>query len=148
VSFEAASVAHETDRADYRLMLDETGFSHETALAQSENTSDLIWLNSAATRVSESPIQGKGLFVTSPINAGAIIGHARVGGKRAQAGRYTNHSAIPNAKMVLQDNGDIDLVALVDFEGCMGGSLGTEATIDYRQALALRFAKKELLCQP
>jgi hypothetical protein len=144
-----AALAYEVDRVDYQEMLVESGFSHETALRQSENTDDLIWVDSAVTRVSESPIQGKGLFVTSPVKAGAIICPARINGQRTQAGRYTNHSKTPNAQMVLQSNGNIDLVALVDFDGCMGGGIGTEATIDYRQALALPGIelKKESLCQ-
>jgi hypothetical protein len=50
--------------------------------------------------------------------------------------------------MVLLANGDIDLVALVDIEGCKGGSMGTEVTIDYRQALALSGVEfKEAICQ-
>lgn len=144
-----AALAYEVDRVDYQEMLVESGFSHETALRQSENTDDLIWVDSAVTRVSESPIQGKGLFVTSPVKAGSVICPARIDGQRTQAGRYTNHSRTPNAWMVLQSNGNIDLVALVDFDGCMGGGIGTEATIDYRQALALSGIKlkKESLCQ-
>jgi hypothetical protein len=51
--------------------------------------------------------------------------------------------------MVSLPNGNIDLVALTDIEGCKGGSMGTEITIDYRQALALAGVefKKESLCQ-
>ncbi len=131
------TLMYEADRKDYQKMLFESGFSHEIALAQSENTDDMIWIDNAITRVSESPIQGKGLFVTSPIKKGALICSARVGGLRTQAGRYTNHSRTPNAKMVLQFNGNVDLIAVVDFEGCKGGGIGTEVTIDYRQALAL-----------
>ena len=139
-----AALMHKADRADYHALLTESGFSHETALAQSEDTSDLLWVDSALTRVSESSIQGKGLFVTSPVKIGEVICLARVDGYRTQAGRYTNHSASPNAKMILQSNGDIDLIAISDFEGCKGGGIGTEVTIDYRQALALsgiEFAK-------
>jgi hypothetical protein len=139
-----AALTHEADRADYHALLVESGFSHETALAQSEDASDLLWVDSALTRVSKSSIQGKGLFVTSPVKIGEIICPARVDGYRTQAGRYTNHSASPNAKMILQSNGDIDLIAISDFEGCKGGGIGTEVTIDYRQALALsgiEFAK-------
>ena len=40
---------------------------------QVENPDDQIWIDSAITRVSESPIDGKGLFVTSPVKAGDII---------------------------------------------------------------------------
>jgi hypothetical protein len=50
--------------------------------------------------------------------------------------------------MVKLPNGDIDLVALTDIEGCKGGDMGTEITIDYRQALALSGIEfKETVCQ-
>jgi hypothetical protein len=39
--------------------------------------------------------------------------------------------------MVLRDNGNIDLVAKKAINGCQGGNLGEEITIDYRQALSL-----------
>jgi hypothetical protein len=87
--------------------------------------------------------------VTVPVKAGDVICPARVNGMRTQAGRYTNHAIDPNAKMVLLPNGDIDLVALVDLAGCEGGGIGTEATIDYRQALSLSGIEFEgvKLCQ-
>lgn len=148
--FVADQTARAADRADYVQLLAECGISHETARQQSEDESDQIWVDSPITRVSDSPIEGKGLFVTAPVKAGDIICPARIGGMRTQAGRFTNHSVFPNAKMVAKPNGDIDLVALVDFEGCKGGEIGVEATIDYRQALALSgvtFEKRESLCQ-
>ena len=148
--FAVAAVSREVDRADYATLLDECNISHETALAQSENTDDLIWVANSIVRVSESPIQGKGLFVTAPVKSGEIICQARIKGNRTQAGRYTNHSVLPNAKMVLRENDDIDLVALVDIEGCKGGSIGTEIVIDYRQALTLsgiKFIHREVPCQ-
>ena len=51
--------------------------------------------------------------------------------------------------MEMLPNGDINLVAITDIEGCKGGSMGTEITIDYRQALGLSGIemKKESLCQ-
>ena len=39
--------------------------------------------------------------------------------------------------MILLDNGDINLVATTAIDGCQGGNLGKEVTIDYRQALSL-----------
>lgn len=135
--FAAKQTAHAADRVDYLTLIEQGGFDPEIVRQQVENPDDQIWLDSSITRVSESPIHGKGLFVTYPVKAGETILPARIGGARTQAGRYTNHSVFPNAKMVARSNGDIDLVALVDFEGCKGGSIGTEATIDYRQALAL-----------
>lgn len=146
IEFAETALLRENDRLDYKQVLIESGFSHEVAVAQSENMDDQIHIDSAVTRVSNSPIQGKGLFVTSPVKAGEIICPARIDGKRTQAGRYTNHSSRPNAKMVLRSNGDVDLVASIDFKGCEGGDIGEEATIDYRQALALSNVQ-ELTCQ-
>jgi len=146
--FAVESVSRLFDREDYLKLLADCGIPHEVARQQSENEADFAWVDSPLTRVTISPIEGKGLFVTALVKAGQIVCPARINGKRSQAGRYTNHSAHPNAKMVLLANGDIDLVALVDIEGCKGGNMGTEVTIDYRQALALTGVKfKEALCQ-
>jgi len=146
--FAIESVTRAADREDYLTVLRESGISHETARQQSENTNDQIWVDNNVTRVAESPIEGKGLFVTSDVKAGQIICEARIDGKRTQAGRYTNHSLNPNAKMVLLPNGNIDLTALTDIEGCKGGGMGTEVTINYRQALDLSSIEfKESVCQ-
>jgi hypothetical protein len=147
--FKADQLSRTIDRNDYAQLIEEGGFDPEIVRQQVENLDDQTWVDSAVTRVSDSPIHGKGLFVTSSVKAGDVICPARINGLRTQAGRFTNHSAFPNAKMVMLSNGDIDLVALVDFEGCKGGSIGTEATIDYRQALALsgvEFNRQESLC--
>lgn len=147
--FAVESVSRAADRSDYDRLLVECGIPHEVAKQQSEDESDQIWIDNSTVRVAESPIEGKGLFATSPIRAGQVICPARIDGKRTQGGRYTNHSLFPNAVMVSLPNGNIDLVALTDIEGCKGGSMGTEITIDYRQALALSGVKfkKESLCQ-
>lgn len=147
--FALESVARLTDREDYFCLLEECNFSHKTARQQSENKDDQMWFDSNVVQVAESPIEGKGLFATAKISANSTICPARIDGKRTQGGRYTNHAARPNAKMVLLPNGDIDLVALVDIDGCKGGDLGAEITIDYRQALALSGIQfiKEISCQ-
>jgi len=147
--FALESVARAADREDYFQLLDECNILHTTARQQSENEDDQIWLNSNVVQIAESPIEGKGLFATAKITANSIICPSRINGKRTQGGRYTNHAINPNAKMVLLPNGDINLVALVDIEGCKGGDWGIEITIDYRQALALSGIqfKKEVLCQ-
>lgn len=127
------------DRDDYLRLLAETGYSHETARAQSVNEDDQMAMPLAGSnvRVMDSPIEGLGVFLTSPVGAYHVIAPARVGGHRTPAGRYTNHSATPNAAMVLRLDGDIDLVAISDIRGCVGGQPGEEVTIDYRQAMAL-----------
>lgn len=148
--FKVAALEREPDRLDYELMLQDYAISPEVVRQQSENESDQIHLELNNVRVTDSPIQGKGLFATAPIVAGKTICPARINGLRTQAGRYTNHSATPNAVMVSLNNGDISLVALRDIRGCVGGDLGEEITIDYRAALKLsgiHFKRQEELCQ-
>jgi hypothetical protein len=145
------ALQHEADREDYLRMLDEAGFTHETARAQSENNTDQIPMPPAGARVRilPSPIEGYGLFLSSPVEAGEVIAPARINGMRTPAGRYTNHSLTPNARMVPRESGDIDLVAARRIDGCRGGGPGEEVTIDYRQALALsgiQLQKRETPC--
>ncbi|WP_208630870.1 SET domain-containing protein-lysine N-methyltransferase [Ralstonia insidiosa] len=139
------------DRTDYVSMLDEMGFDETTARAQSVNAKDQCPFPHGAWRVKTgtSSIEGTGLFATAPISSGELIAPARINGLRTPAGRYTNHSKEPNAEMVMLANGDVELKALRDIEGCRGGKDGEEITIDYRQALALSGIKKvEAACQP
>jgi len=132
------------DRRDYEKMLGEIGVPHDIVVAQSENEDDQIPFPPYIKdlRVTESPIQGKGLFALSDIKAGEIIAPARINGMRTPAGRYTNHAINPNAKMVLKDDGDFDLVAMKDISGCKGGDSGEEVTIDYRLAFKLSSGSK------
>jgi hypothetical protein len=133
------SFDHSEDVADYYAAIAEYGFDHETVQAQVQNLDDQIDLPHGGYKmmVAPSKIEGKGVFATGTIDAGEIIAPARIAGKRTPAGRYTNHSKNPNAKMILLDNGDVNLVAAMPIVGCKGGNLGEEITIDYRQALSL-----------
>ena len=45
--------------------------------------------------------------------------------------------------MQLLPNGDIDLIALVDLDGCKGGNAGQEVTVDYRQSVELSGIKRK-----
>jgi hypothetical protein len=127
------------DNADFVLAITEYGFSEKTVREQSENTLDQINFpfGGYGVMVSDSSIEGKGLFATKNFCCNEIIAPARINGMRTPAGRYTNHSKTPNAIMVLGDNGDIDLVAKSEIKGCQGGNIGQEITVDYRQALNL-----------
>lgn len=127
------------DREDYKKMLIDVGVSHEIALSQSENESDQIPLPSGSykIKVSNSNIQGKGVLAASKIKKDEVIAPARINGKRTPAGRFTNHALNPNARMIMLDNGDINLVATKEIKGCYGGKNGDEITIDYRQAVVL-----------
>jgi hypothetical protein len=133
------SFDHSEDIADYYAAITEYGFDHETVQKQVQNLDDQIDLPHGGYKmmVAPSKIEGKGVFATSNIDAGETIAPARIAKKRTPAGRFTNHSKNPNAKMVLLDNDDINLVAVTPIIGCKGGNLGEEITIDYRQALSL-----------
>jgi hypothetical protein len=130
---------HSEDIADYYAAIEEYGFDHETVQAQTLNLDDQIDLpyGNYKMMVAPSKIEGKGVFATGNIEVNEIIAPARINGKRTPAGRYTNHAKDPNAKMILLDNGDINLIAIKKISGCHGGNLGEEITIDYRQAVSL-----------
>jgi hypothetical protein len=133
------SFDHSEDIADYYAAIAEYGFDHETVQSQVHNLDDQIDLPHGGYKmtVALSNIEGKGVFATGNIDADEIVAPARIAGKRTPAGRFTNHSKNPNAKMILLDNGNINLVAITPIIGCKGGNLGEEITIDYRQALSL-----------
>jgi hypothetical protein len=127
------------DVEDYYNVLKEFGFTEQVVREQTENLNDQIEMpyGSYGFQLANSNIEGKGVFATKFFNAGDIVGPARINGMRTPLGRYTNHSKIPNAKMILKDNGDIDLVCMCSIQGCKGGNLGEEITVDYRQVLKL-----------
>lgn len=135
------ALAHEAraaDREDFARVLTDYGFTEEQVWEQSRNEADQTAMPPGyPVSVCASPIHGRGLFATAPIPAGQIIAPARIGGLRTPAGRYTNHSATPNAKPVAVENGDVLLVSTRDISGCMGGDDGEEITIDYRDSLRM-----------
>lgn len=126
------------DQLDYHKVLEDLGATHEQAVAVSEDTADLIPFPSGTykVKVGHSKRQGRGLIATANIAAAETICPARIGDKRTPAGRYTNHSANPNARMVIVKD-DIYLVGLRPIRGCAGGFDGDEITVDYRATVAL-----------
>lgn len=139
----ADSFIRDADRADYELLLSEFNISQEQARREAEYKMDQIPfpMGSYCVKLGDSPIEGKGLFATANFQIGNYICPGRLGWKRTPAGRYTNHSRSPNAEPVLEDNGDIHLVAIKPIMGCRGGENGDEITIDYRKALILNNRK-------
>jgi hypothetical protein len=133
------SFDHSEDIADYYAAIADYGFDQETVQQQVQNLDDQcdFPLGDYKVMVAPSKIDGKGLFATGNFKINEIIAPARINGLRTPAGRFTNHSKNPNAKMILLDNGDINLVSNMIIDGCKGGNLGNEITIDYRQALSL-----------
>lgn len=140
----------ESDRSDFLRFLLEFGLDPKTVREISENENDQIpmpegWNNNTSIR--DSSIEGKGLFLSYPVLKDKIIVPARIEGLRTPAGRYTNHSQNPNCKFVKLDNGNIFLVSIRDIKGCIGGSVGEELTVDYRQAILLSELQGVELCQ-
>jgi hypothetical protein len=135
------------DVRDYYEAIKEFGFTHETVQEQTLNEDDQIPFPSGgySVQVSKSDIDGKGLFATAGFKVDTVIAPARFAGMRTPAGRYVNHSKVPNCYFVMDDDKDIYLVSKTDITGCRGGQLGTELTVDYRQALSLQSG--ELICQ-
>ena len=130
---------HEPDRADFFRLLEQGGFDEKTVRGQSENAGDQIPMPEGFEKITvrPSPIQGKGVFLSAPAAPGEILGPARLNGKRTPLGRYTNHMKHANAQFVMNDKGDIYLMAVRAINGCVAGGQGDEVTVNYRDALAL-----------
>jgi len=124
-------------RNDYVQFLNQYNITEEE-IQQYVQIDDVVDFPTPNTlRVADSAIEGKGLFTTAPINTGDFIALARVNGSRTPAGRYANHSPTPNCTMMLVPNGDMALVATQNIDGCVGGLVGTELTVDYRQVMSI-----------
>jgi hypothetical protein len=121
---------------DYQLFLNEYGLTEEYVRSMSENTHDIAReveiLDSIY--IDKSSIEGLGLFSKFDTKAGFFICPARINGFRTLAGRYTNHSATPNAIFTAMENDDLGLLAIKLI------SSGEEITIDYRQAMEINGA--------
>lgn len=118
----------------YLNMLESLGVTEEAVRRLSEDAEDLIPFPFGCykVKVGRSQIEGRGLIATADIEADELIGPASIDGRRTPAGRYTNHSDTPNAKMVETLPGRVDLVASRHIAGSFGGEDGEEVTIDYR----------------
>lgn len=130
---------HSLDHQDYLNVLQEFGFTEEQARSQAYNEEDQTALPHGCykVKIADSGIEGRGLFATACISEGEIIAPARINGLRTIAGRFTNHSTAPNARMVQVGISDIALMATRPIQGCHGGEDGEEITINYREALRL-----------
>jgi hypothetical protein len=130
---------HVDDRHDYEYFLNQIGITDELVREQSEDESDQVPMPAGFSNVTvrNSFIEGKGIFLSSPVEPGEVIAPARIKDKRTPAGRFTNHSNNPNAYFEMNDAGDIYLFASRPIKGCVGGEQGEEITVNYRQALAL-----------
>lgn len=124
----------------YAAMLEECGVTEELVRAESESQGDQVEFPPGGykVKIGDSKIQGKGLICTGGFEAGEVICPAVFQGKRTPAGRFTNHSDVPNAEPLRGLDGNTYWVARRAIAGCRGGQDGEEITIDYRESLALR----------
>lgn len=136
-----------TIRSDYEKLLLEIGYTQADVDMEVLNPEDQIpmpygWFK---TCIRASKIHGKGLFASGGFLPEDIIVPLSIDGKRTPAGRYTNHSPNPNARLAIIGN-DIVAVAIDTIFGCRGGDIGEEITINYRESLSLRgiFCKEEI----
>lgn len=151
IILESKRLFYDADRFDFDLMLNELGVTAEQVEKESHDMSDSIELPLANYKFqsADSPIQGKGVFATSHIDSGEVIGPARLNNKRTILGRGINHSADPNC-IVVRSGNDLWIKAISDLTGMKSSFLGDEITIDYRQAMQINKminTEKELLCQ-
>ena len=122
------------DRLDYQRFLSEYGITEDHVRGVSySGVRYRLPIDDIEIRNSE--IQGMGLFAKRKFRAGEIIAPALLDGYKTEAGRYTNHAALPNAKMVVWDAGNIDLVATQEIQQ-------EEITTDYRETLKARAVKR------
>jgi quercetin dioxygenase-like cupin family protein len=129
---------HDCDRADYFKALDDLRITPEEAQRISDRD-ELVSIPDEYTwrlSIRNSPIHGKGLFLSMNAAEGELIAPATVGGYRTVAGKYVNHSATPNCRYE-RINGETYLVSIKPISGAFGGNPGDELTADYRQAVNL-----------
>ena len=128
---------HEEDRQDFLQMVKESGWTLEDIELASSYREDCIPFPDGSYSIcaGDSPIQGKGMFSTAVIKQHSIIAPMRLGGCRTPAGYLINHSKTPNAVALVNDLGDMFLVAIRDISGMAGGDLGEEITLDYKQVM-------------
>jgi len=118
------------DQQDYEHFLSEFGCTEECVQAVT-HSGKRYHLPMQDLEVRKSTIQGVGLFARRLFRAGEVIAPAFFKGLKTEAGRYTNHAAKPNAKMIVHDENNIDLVATRDIQD-------EEITTDYRETLRAR----------
>lgn len=144
------SALRSDDRADFKKFLAEVNITDAKVRKMSEDDTDQIPMPTGYPTITirNSYIEGKGVFLSSGVRAGELIGPARLGPMRTPLGRYTNHAQHSNAEFkvlnpavestedhVVADS--IYLYATQDIGGCLAGGKGTEVTVNYRASLAL-----------
>lgn len=120
------------DREDYGKFLAAFGVT-QARMDEIVHTNDVIDMPAGYdVELRPSRIHGMGLFALKDFAADELICPGRIDGHRTIAGRYTNHSADPNATSVKYGD-DIAAVALRTIYA------GHEILIDYRTSVKVNF---------
>jgi hypothetical protein len=132
-----------------KAQIDYGAFLHQIGMTQDEMDSivyieyDLMDMPEGVfTQLRESPIHGKGLFVTKDFEVGEVVCPGRIDGKRTPAGRFINHSLNPNITPKKVGD-DIYAVAMRKIQA------GDELLVDYRASMRVNFGlalEGELSC--
>jgi quercetin dioxygenase-like cupin family protein len=125
-------------KADLEYKMAIHGYTPQTMQKLSEDESTLDKTLLSGVEVKDSCLHGKGLFATKNFSKGELICLAVKANKRTLAGRYSNHSPMPNCN-VLFNNEEYVFVALQDIVE------GDELTTDYGNTLATIANTKEVL---
>jgi hypothetical protein len=139
VSYEAEKFAKECSEAeearqDYELFLKEHSLTEEVVQDIMANLPTYDFNEPNTLRITQSAIQGVGMFTSAPIAKGTLICKAIDNGLRTPAARYINHSNKPNCGFVKLGE-SVYVQALTDISGCAGGNKGTELLVNYRDSL-------------
>ena len=121
------------DREDYARFLAQMGMTQDEMDAIVKDDRDVLPLpNDIDVEVRESSLHGRGLFALRDFEPGEHICPGRLSGCRTLAGRFTNHSAAPNAAPF--NVGD-DIGVIATRRICPGD----EITVDYRASMRVNF---------
>ncbi len=118
------------DRIDYLKFVNERGLNEELVKQIVTSTDDRCDYPCDLVELKTSPIQGNGMFAKFDFEPNSQIGVAAIQGKRTKLGRYCNHAKYPNAEMVADNAGNINLIAIGSI------SSGNEITVNYRDSVS------------
>ena len=103
------------DRVSYRELIEAVGMTEDQVQAQVHDYRDhaeLVEPFNVFVTLAPSILHGTGLYATRNFELGNVVGPARTSeGGRTIIGRYSNHSANPNAIMEMGDDNSVWMVA-------------------------------------
>lgn len=116
------------DSEDIKSLNSELGHT-EHSMRLLINSQDVVMNDIRGLRLGDSDIDGTGVFADEQFNDGCFIAHMRAGELRSIAGRFTNHSLIPNSRAKFID-GELSLICTKTINP------GDEITCNYRDVLS------------